>query len=389
MKEFIHEGRVKIIFGESGISEVISEIKKCGSKVLLVMGGSSFQKNGFHHSLTQQLKEHGITHIDFGGNTYPSLARVREAIALCKREQVDYVLGIGGGVCMDMAKAIALGVKQDDDIWRFLTGELETAGQDSLPIGEIVTNPSSGSELNGAAQIDDDETKMHAGFSEVYPTFAWLNPTYAMSLDSRTLAYGVLTTFVQLSTGFLSPERFELSEKLTGCMMKMLLENLKKSVVDPTDVESRSNLLLVSAMNTSELFYIGRNYGDWSLIPLTGIIQNYYNTSYSKGMTILFPYWLKHIYSDHSIFKDYFKDIFDMDNSNKTDEQVLSDGLDAIFDLYKSLGVATSFKELSDKPLDMPALKEAIAKGGEAFCSFIEFTPEKMEQVLLDAINGN
>lgn len=388
MNDFIHNGRVKLIFGESGMEEVIREIKKVGTKVLLVMGGSSFKKNGFYQSFTESLKEQGITPIDFGGNTYPSLGRVREAIALCRNEQVNYVLGIGGGVCMDMAKAIALGAKQQEDIWLYLTGQLETTGLESLPIGEIVTNPSSGSEMNGSAQIDDDETRAHAGFAEVYPTFAWMNPSYVMSLDNQTLAYGLLTSFVQLSTGYLSPDRFELSERLTGSMMKMLLENLKKSISDTKDKEARSNLLLISALNTSELFYIGRSYGDWSLIPLTGIMQNYYNTSYSKGMTILFPYWLKHIYSGYSIFKAYFEDIFGIETSGKTDEQILSDGLAAIFALYRSFGIATSFQELSDKTLDIAALREAIAEGGEAFSSFIEFTPDKMEQVLLDAING-
>lgn len=376
---------VKLFFGESKLGEVIQEIKQYGNKVLLVFGGSSFEKNGYYQPLIDALAAEGISHIDFGGNTYPSLAKVREGIELCRSEKVDCVIGIGGGTCMDVAKAIAFGVMQEEDIWKFLTYEVSEEGRPHLPVGTIVTYPSSGSEMNGAAQIDEDDTQEKAGLSSVYPNFAWLNPEYMMSIDKIPLAYGQLTAFVQASSGYISLEKAELTESMSACMLKAILDNLQRSIDDPTDKESRSNLMLTSAMGMSGITFFGKT-GDWTLMPLTGLMQTYLDIPYTKALTIIFPYFVKEIYNGDRVFKSYFKNVLGVDIDGKSDEDILKVGLERLWGIYREFGVATTFKELKEVPASHESLLGILEEMGEMPSQYGSFTAERLGRILLEAI---
>lgn len=296
MKDFIYQNPFKMIFGKNGITEVISEIKKVGSKVMLVLD-PSFKPCGFYVPFTESLSNAGIAYTDFEGIGYPSLARVREGIAICKKEDVDFVLGIGGGVCMDMAITIAFGTKQDYDIWDYLSWQRPTEGLTHLPVGTIVTNPMSGSEMNCDAQITNDETKEQCGTYVGYPYFTWLNPDYRMTLSNQMLAYNLITTFVQMSNFYLSLERCPVSEAMAAGLMSTLLDNLQKSIENPSDKRSRSNLMLCSALSVNGILSLGKT-AEFCLYPLQALVQTYYEVKYPQAITILFPYWVKHIFKE-------------------------------------------------------------------------------------------
>lgn len=331
------------------------------------------------------LSKEGVTALDFGGHKYPSLARVREGISLCRAEGVDCVIGIGGGTCMDVAKAIAFGAKQEEDIFQFLTYELAEDGREYLPIGTIVTYPSSGSEMNGAAQIDDDETRDKFGLSSVIPNFAWLNPAYTMSIGDLPFAYGQLTSFVQISSGYISLEKAELTESMSATLLNAILDNLERSLSDHTDIEARSNLMLSTAMSMSGITSFGKT-GDWTLMPLTGLMQNYLNVPYTKALTIIFPYFLKEVYHGDRVFKSYFQNVLGITIEGKSDEQVLEDGLNQLSKIYRSFGVVTTFRELTEVPTDHEILHSTLASLGTMLSQYGDFTPKRLERILLNAI---
>jgi alcohol dehydrogenase len=387
MKEFIYENQVKLIYGENNIGEVINEIKKYGSKVLLVIGGSSFNKNGYYKAFTESLKKENIDFINFSGHKYPSLQKVREGIEICRKETVDCVLGIGGGTCMDVAKTIAFGVKQEHDIWEYLIGAYPTDGSKHLPVGTIVTYPSSGSEMDGATQITDDETRIQVGLSGVYPDFSWINPEYIMSLDNNELAYGQITSFVQISISYLGLERSTISEALAATLMKEILSNLEKAMNNTKDRESRGSMMITSALNVSGIINLGKD-GDWSIYPLEGIIQNYYDVNYTRAITIIFPYWLKHIYGGQKIFKSYFKNVLNLDVENKSDEEVLQDGLNKIFEVYRKFNIATKFSGIKEVAMNENELREIIESIGEVPSQYGLFTYKKIKDLIIDSIYG-
>lgn len=388
MNEFIYQNPVKLIFGEQNITEVIFHIKQYGNKVLLVMGGNSFQSNGYYSTFTKKLSEAEISYIDFAGNSYPSLKRTREAITICREQEIDVVLGIGGGTCMDMAKAIAFGAKQDEDIWKYLVGELPVENKKRLAIGTIVTYPSSGSEMDGATQITDDETMQQVGLTDIYPDFSWINPDYMLSIDEQALAYGQITTFVQISTAYLGLDRCYVSEAIAETLIRTIFTNLDKALESPMDKNTRGNLLLTSALNVSGLTSLSKS-GDWSIYPLEGLAQNYFGVEYKKAITILFPYWLKHVYNGEQIFKDYFQHILGISVENKSDELILEESLEVLLNLYRKYGIATNFSEVSSITEDIEKLHSMIKEFAGLPSQYGEFTFERIELLMKDAMYGN
>lgn len=148
--EFTYYNPVKLFHGATKIGEVAEEVKSFGDKVLLITGGESFHKNGYFDKLKTELEEKNVQIYEISGNRKPLLSTVRKGMELVKAENISSILGIGGGVCMDLAKTIAFGVKQTTDIWDILSYAKSPDTMEHSPVGTIVTFPSSGSDMNGS-----------------------------------------------------------------------------------------------------------------------------------------------------------------------------------------------------------------------------------------------
>ena len=212
MKDFVYDGGVRILYGAGQMETVAREIAKLGRQVLVVPT-SSFLAGGHYEKLKQALTGAGLQVACLNAGKRPLLSKVNEGIRLCTEEKIKAVLGIGGGVSMDLAKAIAFGALHTDvPMERFLTGEVSTQGLSMLPVVTIPTNPMSGSETNADVQITLDESGLQVGCGVGKAVFTWLNPEYVLSLPGNILAYGQMTAFVQLSINYLNPTRSPLAE---------------------------------------------------------------------------------------------------------------------------------------------------------------------------------
>lgn len=407
MNDFIYHNPVKMFFGETQAEAVINQIKQYGSKVLLILGGESFVRNGNYARLTRAFDQAGVERHELSGNRAPLLSTVRDGIELCRSQHIDCVLGIGGGCCMDIAKTIAFGAKQPADIWDYLTGQVQPETGDHLPVGTIPTFPSSGSDMNGSTQITHDETGEQTGLSGVFPNFTWLNPSYVASLPLSSFIEGQLTAFVQVSIAYLGLERSGVAERMALSLMDLLREGLRKLMAEPASPRARADLMLASALNVSGLTSLGKS-GDWSLYPLQAIAQRVCGMGYKHAITVLFPYWLKQCYSGQQVFKDYFEQAFGIDPTGKGDEQVLEEGLHALFDLYREFGFPTSFSQIAkqgertDAPrtvmpdggvqqvaaLGTDELRTAVLSVGDVPSMYTTFTVEKTVTMLREAIDG-
>ena len=385
--EFEYFNPVKLLHGENKLNEVVREIKAFGDKVLLVTGGESFRRNGYYAQLETALSEKNIKVYEMGGNRIPSLAKVREGIALVRKEHISCVVGIGGGTCIDMAKTIAFGVKQTGDIWDYLTYAKEPDTLEHLPVGTIITFPSSGSDMNGSTQITNEETGEQAGLSGVYPDFAWQNPKYMMSIGNKALSEAQITSFVQLSLGYIGLGRSEIAESISLTFMRQLLHNLDKSLADPDDLDARANLMTLGALTVNGLTTLGKQ-SDWCLYPINAVIQNYCKVGYKQSITVIFPYWLKLIYSGQPEINSYFHEVFGIAVDNRANDAILQDGLEALFALYRKYAVPTCFSEIHEIHEDTAFLQEQLSGLGEMQSIYTELTTEKMIGMIAEAVKG-
>ena len=258
MKDFIYDSDVRIFYGAGQLENVVQEIKKLGDKLLIVPTGS-FLASKHYAKLEQALTNAGLEITCMNTVKQLFLSKVNEGIKLCTENKVNVVLGIGGGVSMDLAKVIAFGVLNTDVLMeKFLTYEVSIEGLSMLPVVTISTNPMSGSETNADVQITLDESCLQVGCGVGKAVFTWLNPNYITSLPAHILAHGQMTTFVQLSINYLNLARSPFTEHYAEVSMTNILECLRRSLADKNGTDALGTLLLNSTLSLSGINDLGR-----------------------------------------------------------------------------------------------------------------------------------
>lgn len=385
--EFTYYNPVKLFHGATKIGEVAEEVKSFGDKVLLITGGESFHKNGYFDKLKTELEEKNVQVYEISGNRKPLLSTVRKGMELVNAENISSILGIGGGVCMDLAKTIAFGVKQTTDIWDILSYAKSPDTMEHLPVGTIVTFPSSGSDMNGSTQITNDETGENAGLAEVYPNFSWQNPEYMLSIGNEALISAQMTAYVQLALGYIGLGKSDIAENTSLALMNTLLDNLDKAIADSNDVDARSTLMTTSALTVNGLTTLGKM-GDWVLYPLNAIVMDYCNVAYKPCITVIFPYWIKMIYDGQEEINSYFNKAFDVVIEGREKKDILKDGLKAIFKLYRKYNLPINYSEIHEVKENSEALQESLEMLGGMQSIYTELTTEKVMQMINEAIHG-
>lgn len=385
--EFTYYNPVKLFHGATKIGEVAEEVKSFGDKVLLITGGESFHKNGYFDKLKTELEEKNVQIYEISGNRKPLLSTVRKGMELVKAENISSILGIGGGVCMDLAKTIAFGVKQTTDIWDILSYAKSLDTMEHLPVGTIVTFPSSGSDMNGSTQITNDETGENVGLAEVYPNFSWQNPEYMLSIENEALISAQMTAYVQLALGYIGLGKSDIAENTSLALMNTLLDNLDKAIADSNDVDARSTLMTISALTVNGLTTLGKA-GDWVLYPLNTIVMDYCNVAYKPCITVIFPYWIKMIYDGQEEINSYFNKAFDVVIESREKKDILKDGLKAIFKLYRKYNLPINYSEIHEVKENSEALQESLEMLAGMQSIYTELTTEKVMQMINEAIHG-
>ncbi len=390
MRAFIYDSGVRIIYGASQMETVAQETAKLGKRLLAVLTGS-FLAGGHDKALVRALEDAGIEVTRLKAGKKPLLSKVNEGVRLCLEKNIEVVLGVGGGVSMDLAKAIAFGALHGDvPMEKYLTYEVSTEGLSMLPVVTIPTNPMSGSETNADVQITLDEGGQQVGCGVGKAVFTWLNPEYVMSLPDRILAYGQMTAFVQLSINYLNLTRSPLAEHYAEASMKTIIECLRRSLADKNDEDARGTLLLNSALALSGINDLGRE-GEFAPYPLQSFAQRYLGLDYPRALTGLFPYWLKEIYrasADKAIFRRYFSEILGVSADGESDEVLLQKAQAALKALYQEFGVAFTYGELAADPKDRGELASIIDSFGPMPCRIMPLTTESMAKMIEDAIAG-
>ncbi|WP_444542586.1 iron-containing alcohol dehydrogenase [Halalkalibacter okhensis] len=185
MQNFTFQNGTKIIFGKDQEEVVGQETVVYGNKVLLHYGGGSIKESGLYDRVVQSLQEQGVEIFELGGvKPNPRVSLVREGVNLCKENHIDLILAVGGGSVIDSAKAIAIGVNYDGDVWDFFTGNASIT--DCLPIGVVLTIPAAGSESSAGSVITNEEGayKRAVGHETMRPKFAILNPVLTYTLPN-------------------------------------------------------------------------------------------------------------------------------------------------------------------------------------------------------------
>ena len=199
MENFIFQNPTKLVFGKGTIAR-LGELIPAGKRVMVTFGGGSVKRNGVYDQVVAALEGRDL--VEFWGiEPNPSIETLREAIALGKEREVDFLLAVGGGSVIDGTKLIAAGLLYDGDAWELVR---KGASQRTVPLGTVLTIPATGSEMNNGAVISRRETKEKYPFYGNYPLFSILDPEKTFTLPQRQVACGLADTFVHVMEQYMT-----------------------------------------------------------------------------------------------------------------------------------------------------------------------------------------
>ncbi len=359
MENFVYQNKTKIIFGKDTENLIGEETKKHSKKVLLHYGKNSIKKSGLYDKVIESLKKSGVEYIELSGVVpNPRLSLVKEGIKICRENNIDFILAVGGGSVIDSAKAIALGFYYEGDVWDFFSKQIQI--EKALPVGVILTIPAAGSESSRSTVItnEEDGRKMGAGDEILRPEFSILNPDLTMTLPDFQTACGVADMMAHVfERYFTNTKNVDFTDELCEATLRSIIKNCRNVLKEPNNYEYRAEIMWAGCIAHNGLLGTGRE-EDWASHQIEHELSAFYDVAHGAGLAVIFPIWMKYVYEhDTKRFVQFAKNVWGINKS--TDEQIILEGIKSTKDFFKEIGLPTSLKELEidDKQLEKMAEK--------------------------------
>ncbi len=347
MLNFEFQNKTEIIFGRNTEERVGAEVEKYGKKVLLHYGGGSIKRSGLYDKIIDSLNKANIEVIELGGvKPNPRLSLVREGIEVCKNNNIDIILAVGGGSVIDSAKAIGAGVKYEGDVWDFFLGK--AAVEETLPVGVVLTIPAAGSESSSGSVVTNEDGwyKKAFGGNVIRPKFAIMNPEITFTLPSYQTAAGGVDIMAHVFERYFTNEKnVELTDRLCEATLKTMINNLPKALDNPSDYNSRAEIMWSSTIAHNNLLCTGRS-TDWASHNIEHELSGIYDIAHGAGLAIVFPAWMKYVYKhDINRFVQFASRVWDVDVDYNDLEGTALEGIRRTEEFFKRIGMPTTLRE--------------------------------------------
>ena len=394
MLDFEFMSPTQFVFGR-GVEEKVGDklVERGAKKVLVHFGGQSAVRSGLIDRVCASLDAAGVECVKLGGvRPNPEIELVREGVALCKKEGVDWVLAVGGGSVIDSAKAIANGACIEEDVWELFTTKRPNANV--LPIAGVLTIPAAGSEASKNTVISNDALGMKTGYGNEHqrPKLAFMNPELTFTLPPYQTAAGITDMFCHLLERFFDDVgAVPVTDNLALSLMRTVRAEAPRVLADPEDYEARANIMWAGMLCHQGLAGVGRH-EDWATHGLEHELSAFDTSiTHGAGLACLFPAWMEHVHAENPARLAYYgREVFGLAPTGDVRADALS-AADETRQFFASLGMPTTLTELGigedeiDKAIEkmIPTLKK---NKGEVFGSFKKLTMEDAEEIYRSAV---
>ncbi|WP_300409164.1 iron-containing alcohol dehydrogenase [Lagierella sp.] len=367
MKDFIFDISTKIFFGADQLKNLPSEIKKYGTRVLIVYGQNSIKKIGLYDKIVKIFKEDNIDYFELSGIVpNPRIDKVREGVDLAKENKIDFILAVGGGSVIDTAKLVAVGAYSNCDPWEIVIGNEEPKG--GIPFGSVLTLSATGSEMDLGSVITNEETGQKLAWGSEYarPKFAVMNPELTFSVNSYHTAAGTADIMSHtMENYFTLNDGAFLQDRMAEAILKTCIKYGPIAIAEPENYEARANLMWAGSWAINGLLDTGKNTA-WSVHPMEHELSALRDITHGVGLAILTPYWLEYCLDEETQGKiaEFGYNVFNLDRGKSIDE----DAKNAIAELRKfftSVGIPEDLKDVGFKEVDLPVMAKNCVENRE------------------------
>lgn len=366
MQDFTFKNRAKIIFGQDTEKQVGKEVENYADHILLHYGGGSIKKYGVYDRVIKSLNKAGIKVTELGGvQPNPRLKLVKEGIKICRKEEIDFILAVGGGSVIDSAKTIAAGVPYDGDVWDFFSGQAKI--NEALAIGTVLTIPAAGSESSPSAVItkEDDDLKIGIGSPEIVPRFSILNPEITFTLPDYQTACGAADIMAHIMERyFTQTKNVELTDRLCESTLKTMINNVPRVLKNPEDYNARAEIMWAGTIAHNNILGTGRE-EDWSSHAIEHEISAIYDVAHGAGLAVVFPAWMKYVYQENiERFAQFASRVWNVDTCYENLEDTARKGIEKSKEFFSSIGLPVTLEEMDITDSKLEEMAEKCAGDG-------------------------
>ena len=365
IKDFNFYAPTRVVFGKSS-EEKIAELVMAyqPQKVLIHYGGGSAERSGLLDVVRNQLRQAGLDFVELGGVVpNPLLSKVQEGIALCKKENVDFILAVGGGSVIDSAKAIGYGVKYDGDVWDFWAGK--SAPKECMPIGVVLTIPAAGSEMSSSCVITKDEGLIKRGINSdlCRCKFVVMNPERTYTLPPYQTAAGATDIMMHTMERYFS--KYE-DMTLTDAIAEALLRTVKDAALvvmeHPEDYRNRAQIMWAGSLAHNDLTECGME-KDFATHRLEHELSALFGVTHGAGLAAIWPSWARYVKDKHlSRFVQFAVNVMGIENDFAHPDETAEKGIRAIEEFYRKIGMPTNIRELLGREITADEIEEMVNK---------------------------
>lgn len=367
---FMYCNPTRLYFGEDALKNLNSELCKYGPRVLLIYGGGSIKKSGLYEQVIATLKECGKETFEVSGvMPNPTAEKLYEGSRAAREHNVDLILAVGGGSVCDYAKAVSVSAWCDENPWDKYYLRMEDVDNKIIPIGCILTMVGTGSEMNGGAVITNHEQKLKIGHifgDNVFPKFSILNPKLTYTLPKYQMVAGIYDIFNHICEQYFSGTDDNTSDYVMEGLMQSLIHSSRIALNNPQDYEARSNIMWIATWALNTFVAKGKS-TDWMVHMLGQAVGAYTDATHGMTLSAVSMAYYRHIcpYGLQK-FKRFAIRVWGIESAGKSDEEVAAEGLTAMENWMKELGLVMNITDLgvAEDMLDGIAKGAFVLKGG-------------------------
>ncbi len=379
MHDFMFYTPTRVFFGKNALSYLGTALQeRRASRVLLHFGGHSALSCGLIEQIEAQLREVKISSVRLGGVLpNPRIELVREGITLCKKENIDFILAVGGGSVIDSAKSIGMGLANEKDPWEMISGN--SMPQKHFPLGCVLTIAAAGSEMSNSHVITNGVYKRSLNHDLLRPDVAFLNPELTYTVPRFQTGCGTVDIMMHTLERFFTQDA---AVQPTDAIALSLLKQVKIfgeiAAEEPQNYEARAALMWASSLSHNGLTGCGKN----TLFPVHKLEHDFsglYDVAHGAGLSVLFPAWAQYIYSyDIPRFAALAREVFGV--CEQQDEAAAVQGIRQMKTFFRKIGMPVTMAELGIDEKDFYKIADMTTdSGGKTILSYI---PLKKEDIL-------
>ena len=393
MENFNFYSPTEFVFGQEGELKAGEMVKKYGgSRVLVHFGSNSAKKSGLIDRVCKSLEDEGIFYVLLGGvKPNPRDTLIYEGIQICKNENIDFILSVGGGSCIDSSKGIAAGFYYDGDFWDMYLRKADV--KKALPIGTILTIAAAGSEGSGASVVtkEDGMLKRDIVSDIIRPRFSILNPELTCTLPPYQTACGITDIMAHIfERYFTNSLEVEVTDRLCEGLLLTMIKEALRVIENPNNYEARANIMWAGTVAHNDIVGVGRSQ-DWNSHGLEHELSGLYDCAHGAGLAVIMPAWMEYVYKHNVMrFCQVATRVWGVQMNFENPEETALAGIREFRKFLRSIGMPLDFEEIGAKAEDIPVLVEKLGVGDGVRGGFMPLNREDVTNIYkLAAVKQN